>query len=91
MLIFEIFVLTVETVNAAYESFDAANAVYATPDKTKQSTASAPNTVPIYAMPDKRKHDAAVYVYSSVDKKNKKGNQMSTCVFIVKIYCSKFV
>jgi len=63
-------VFSVETINAAYESFDGINSKQ--DDKTSTATSS---QGPIYAMPTKLKQaDNVGDLYASVDKKTKKGN-----------------
>jgi len=68
-----IFYSKVETVNAAYESFDGVNAVYAQPDK-RGKTDAASTSAPIYAISTKHKPaDPSADVYATVNKDSKKG------------------
>jgi len=70
----QIIFASVETVNAAYECFDGANAVYSKPDR-KKKVAEPSTSSPIYAMPDKKKPPSNLGdVYAKVNTDTKKGN-----------------
>jgi len=85
---------TVETVNAAYECFDGANAVYSKHDR-KKKVAEPSTSSPIYAMPDKKKPPKNLGdVYAKVNTDKKKGNVNSHFLnrhhsaFIFKTVCA---